>query len=110
MLKRKAFLSSVIVAAVVVLLLVHIAWNFNLGALQKPGKAETFVATQAKHWLVARAVAREGLAAEPSTASLSVARGRSLFEACCSLCLDQIGTSEAEGKLRACLQGAATLE
>ena len=98
MVKRKALLINVIVAVVVVLLLVHIAWNFNLGALQKPGKAETFVATQAKHWLVARAVAREGLAAEPSTASLSVARGRSLFEACCSLCLDQIGTSQAEGK------------
>jgi len=98
MLKRKAFLSSVIVAAVVVLLLLYIARNFNLAALQKPGKAETFVATKAKHWLVARAVAREGLAAEPNTASLSAARGRSLFEACCSLCLDQIGTSEAEGK------------
>ena len=97
MLKRKALLINVIVAAVVVLLLVHIAWNFNLGALQKPGKTETFVATKAKHWLVARAVAREGLAAEPNTASLSVPRGRSLFEACCSLCLDQIGTSEAEG-------------
>jgi len=98
MLKRKAFLISVIVAAVVVLLLVHIARNFNLAALQKPGKTETFVATKAKHWLVARAVAREGLAAELNTASLSVASGRSLFEACCSLCLDQIGTSEAEGK------------
>jgi len=97
MFKRKAFLISVIVAAVVVLLL-YIAWNFTLSALQKPGKTETFVATKAKHWLVARAVAREGLAAEPSTASLSVARGRSLFEACCSLCLDQIGTSQAEGK------------
>ena len=98
MLKRNSFLISVIVAAVVVLLLVHIARNFNLAALQKPGKAETLVATKAKHWLVARAVAREGLAAEPSTASLSVARGRSLFEACCSLCLDEIGTSEAQGK------------
>ena len=98
MLKRKAFLISVIVAIMVVLLLINTAWNFNLGALQKPGKAETFVATQAKHWLVARAVAREGLAAEPDTASLSVPRGRSLFEACCSLCLDQISTSQAEGK------------
>jgi hypothetical protein len=98
MLKRKVFLINFVVAAVLVLLLVYIAWNFNLGALQKPGKAETFVATKAKHWLVARAVAREGLAAGPSTAALSVARGRSLFEACCSMCLDQIGTSQAEGK------------
>jgi hypothetical protein len=98
MLKRKVFLINVIVAAVVVLLLFYIAWNVNLGALQKPGKTETFVATKAKHWLVARAVAREGLAAEPSTASLSVTRGRSLFEACCTLCLEQIGTSRAEGK------------
>jgi len=103
MLKRKAFLISIIVAALVVLLLVNIAWNFNLGALQKPGKTETFVATQAKHWLVARAVAREGLGAEASAASLSVARGRSLFEACCSLCLDQISTSQAEGKAQGML-------
>jgi hypothetical protein len=98
MVKRKAFLINVIVAAVVVLLVGNIAWNFNLGALQKPGKTETFVATKAKHWLVARAVAREGLAAEPNSASLSVPRGRSLFEACCSLCLDQIGMSQAAGK------------
>ena len=98
MFKRKAFLINVMAAAVFVLLLVYIAWNFNLGALQKPGKTETFVATKAKHWLVARAVDREGLAAKANTVAVSVAFGKSLFEACCSMCLDQIGTSQAEGK------------
>ena len=96
MLKRKAFLLS-IVGSVIVLSLVYIAWNFNLSALQKPSKVETFLATKGKHWLVARAVSREKLAAEPSTVSLSVARGRSLFLACCSMCLDELGATQAEG-------------
>ena len=94
-LKRNAFLIT-IVGAGIVLSLVYVAWNFNLSALQKPSKLETFLATKAKHFLVARAVSREKLA-EPSTVSLSVARGRSLFQACCSMCLGQLGATEAEG-------------
>jgi len=96
MLKRKAFLIA-IVAAVFVLPLVYVAWNFNIGALQKPSKVETFLATKAKHWLVARAVSREKLTAPTSTESLSVARGRLLFLACCSMCLDQMRASQLLG-------------
>jgi hypothetical protein len=96
MLKRKAFLIA-IVAAVFVLPLVYVVWNFNIGALQRPSKAETFLATKAKHWLVARAVSREKLNAPTSNVSLSVARGRLLFLACCSMCLDQMGASQLLG-------------
>jgi hypothetical protein len=67
--KRKAVLIS-IVGAVIVFSLVYIASNFDLSALQRPSKAETFLATKAKHWLVARAVSREKLAPqtpEPSS-------------------------------------------
>ena len=52
-LKRKAFLIS-IVGAVIVFSLVYIASNFDLSALQRPSKAETFLATKTKHLLVAR--------------------------------------------------------
>ena len=97
MLKRKAFQIAMAAAAVALLPLVYVAWNFDISALQRPSKAETFLATEAKHWLVARAVSRESLAAEPSTVSLSVAGGRSLFQACCSMCLGQIGATQAQG-------------
>jgi len=36
-------------------LVLYVAWNFDIGALQKPSKVETFLATKGKHWLVARA-------------------------------------------------------
>jgi len=85
MLKHKGLLLSMVAAAVVRSAL-YMARNFNIGALQRPSRAETFLATKAKHWLVARAVRREKLA-EPDTASLSVATGRSFFQACCSMCL-----------------------
>jgi len=91
MLKRKGFLLVLVAAAVAAL---YMAWNFNIGALQKPSKAETFLATKAKHWLVARAVRREGLSTEPGTASLSMATGRSFFEACCSMCLTSAGSGD----------------
>lgn len=97
MLKGKAFLIATAAAVVMLSLVLHVAWNFDIGALQKPSKVETFLATKGKHWLVARAVSREKLAAEPSTMSLSVTRGRFLFLACCSICLDQLGATQAEG-------------
>jgi len=93
MLKHKTLL-FVIAVAIVVPPLIYLAWNFNIGALQRPSKAETFLATKAKHWLVARAVRREGLAAEPGTASLSVTTGRSFFQACCSMCLATAGSGD----------------
>ena len=91
MFKRKGFLLGVVAAAIGLAL--YMAWNFNIGALQRPSRAETFLATKAKHWLVARAVRRERLI-EPSTASLSVATGRSFFEACCSMCLTSAGSGD----------------
>src|SRR5215472_725036 len=95
MLKHKA-LPIAMVGALIAVPLAYIAWNFDLSALQRPSKVETFLATKAKHWLVARAVSREKLT-EPSGASLSEARGRSLFVACCSMCLDQLGLTQAGG-------------
>ena len=108
MLKRKALLIAMVAALVTLLLVLYIAWNFDIGALQKPSKAETFLATKAKHWMVARAVSREKLTAEPNTlsVSLSVTRGRSLFWACCTICLEQLDATQAEGKAQGTLPNA----
>lgn len=65
--------------------LAYLALHFNLSALQMPSKVETYVATKAKHWLVARAVAREMLSPEPGWNALSVARGQPLYDSCCSM-------------------------
>jgi len=69
MLRRKALLIAM-VGAVIAVPLVYIAWNFDLSALQRPSKVEIFLATKGKHWLVARAVSREKLTAEPTTVPL----------------------------------------
>jgi hypothetical protein len=103
MVKRKAILIALV--AVIVISLGYVAWTFDLGALQKPSKAETFLATKAKHWLVARAVSREKLI-EPTAVSLSVSRGRSLFWACYPICLEQLDATQAEGKAQGTLPSA----
>lgn len=79
--------------------LIYTAFNFNLTAQQQPGKVETYLATKAKHWLVARAVAREHLSSE-SGKNGSVARGQMLFDSCCSRCLG--GGDSASGPLLGC--------
>jgi len=50
MLKRTAFLIAMAAAFVILPVVFYIAWNFAIGALQKPSKAESFLATKAKHW------------------------------------------------------------
>lgn len=54
-------------------------------ALDEPGRVETYVATRAKHWLVARA-ARESLPPQPANDTLSVAIGRMQFGGRCASC------------------------
>lgn len=79
--------------------LIETALNFNLTAQQQPGKVETYLATKAKHWLVARAVVREHLSSEPGK-NASIARGQMLFDSCCSRCLG--GGDSASGPLLGC--------
>lgn len=56
--------------------------TFDVGALQQPGKLETYLATKAKQWLVARS-ARESVAAPPPGAATDVTNGQLLFAGCC---------------------------
>ncbi len=83
--KPRTTLAFVVITVAAVASLVYLATRFNLSALQMPTRAETYVATKAKHWLVARAVAREMLPPGPGWNAVSVARGQSLYDSCCSM-------------------------
>ncbi len=71
-------------AIVVLVALIHSISAFRIGANRVPGPKETYVATKAVHFLVAREVAHEGLRAPTAVDSGSIERGRGLFHACCA--------------------------
>ena len=59
--------------------------QIRLDALQKPGKAETFVATQIKRILIARD-SRSGIPPAPKDLPASIEEGGTLFGTDCSMC------------------------
>ncbi|MBS1842578.1 MAG: cytochrome c [Acidobacteria bacterium] len=73
-----AILVLVVVAAVVMSL-------FNLSALPEPGRAEIWLATRGKHFLVHRA-SHGPLPAEPTDRASSIQEGNTLFGTECSEC------------------------
>lgn len=70
------------------------ASQFNLSALPEPGGAETYLATRAKYWIVARS-AREVLAAPPNDAN-SVTIGGMQFRSECASCHGTEGTTPTD--------------
>ncbi len=77
-----------IVAAPVLLLLVLlalVATRFRLSALKGPGAVETYMASAAKRWFVARGARSIKLPVVVDDAE-SVARGRGIYGASCSFC------------------------
>lgn len=77
----------VVIASVVLLAVVLAAVGvsrFSLTALDEPGRAETYLATEVKHLLVSRD-SREVLPGPASTAA-SIAAGEKLYGAECAMC------------------------
>lgn len=60
------------------------AYQFNLSALDEPGRSETYVATKAKRWIVGRSA--RGLLLAPLNDASSVANGRMLYTGNCANC------------------------
>lgn len=79
----------------VVLLVGGGAWyaaaRANLSALETPGRVETYLATQAKRWLVARAVAHGPIPPEQASEPVSVANGTMQYGGSCATCHGQDG-------------------
>ncbi len=61
------------------------AYQFNLSALNEPGRVETYLATEAKRWIVGRS-ARDPLPPAPRNDAVSLANGRMLYTGSCANC------------------------
>jgi mono/diheme cytochrome c family protein len=76
------------IVSLVVLFLIVIAGimasQFSLTALPEPGRTETYVATRAKHFLVARE--SRSVPDGPASAAASVTEGDKLYGAECAMC------------------------
>ena len=76
-----------VIASLVLLLLVVVGVGvsrFSLAALDEPGQAETYLASKAKHLLVARD--SRGVPPEPASTLAGVAAGEKLYGAECAMC------------------------
>jgi mono/diheme cytochrome c family protein len=78
-----------ILAAVLVVLsglvVIFAFMQFDLSALQRPGKAETFLATQAKRILVYKN-SRSGIPSPPNNLPASIEQGETLYGTDCAMC------------------------
>jgi mono/diheme cytochrome c family protein len=79
-----------VVAACGLLALWLVFSNLSLAALPEPGRNETYLATKAKHLLIARAT-REGVPPRPFDKAKSAAQGDKLYAIRCSLCHGEDG-------------------
>ena len=87
---KRIVISVVAVAACGLLALWLVFSNFSLAAVPEPGRNETYMATKAKHLLIARA-AREAVPPRPLDKVASAAQGDELYAIRCSLCHGQDG-------------------
>lgn len=82
---RKAFYFLLIVVLLDVAVGLLVLYNFNLSALPAPGRIETYAATLAKRWLVARN-ARGPLPPAPARDNSSIVIGQMIFGGDCASC------------------------
>lgn len=89
----------ILVLAVVLLTLILAAFiaasEFNLSALPEPGRAETYLATKTKRFLIDRA-SRAGIPREPLATQASVNEGDTLYGVDCSTCHGMSGRTSTE--------------
>lgn len=95
---KRFFLIAASVAAVALLAAWLVFSSFNLAAIPEPGANETYMATQAKHRLIARA-SKQGIPPRPQDRKVSAAEGDKLYAIRCSLCHGEDGhTTSPIGK------------
>jgi mono/diheme cytochrome c family protein len=82
--KRKFTLAAAVVAVIILVGLVA-ASQFNISALPEPGSAETYLATNLKQYLIHRA-SRGVAPALPTDLLASIAEGDKLFGTECGAC------------------------
>ena len=89
---RSAIVWTIVVVAVVLAGVVAVV-RFPLTALEDPGRFETRLSNQAKHFLIQRA-SRRGIPPRPQDTKASVARGGTHYGLDCSVCHDDDGRGQ----------------
>jgi len=92
---RRGWIVIVIVSVVLLAGGGLLASQFSLSALPEPGRAETLLATKAKHFLVAKG-SREGVPSEFPNTAVSAAEGDKLYGAECAMCHGMNGRTPSE--------------
>lgn len=83
--QRRGLLLVLLVLLLTAVGLLFAAYQFNLSALNEPGRMETYLATKAKRWMVSRS-ARGALPPEPPNDNTSMAIGGMQFRGECASC------------------------
>lgn len=84
--KRRGLILSLIVIALLLGGLLLFAFTFTLSALETPGETETWLATKAKRWLVARGVKLEPPPLAPAWSHETVSAGEMTYGMSCAFC------------------------
>ena len=82
---KRSLMIGIAVFVCLTLLAVVAASQFTLSALPEPGRAETYLATKAKHVLVHRG-SHTGIPPEPTDVQASIAEGDKLYGTECGAC------------------------
>jgi mono/diheme cytochrome c family protein len=82
---KRWILAAVLIVVLFGLVVIFAFTQFDLSALQEPGKAETFVATQAKRILIYKN-SRSGIPSPPQDLQASLEQGETLYGNDCMMC------------------------
>lgn len=82
---KRAKIAAILFLIVLAMAAVILASRFSLAAVDEPGRAETYLATKGKHFLIARE-SRVGIPSEPADSPENVAEGDKLYGAECAMC------------------------
>lgn len=81
----KRWILAAVLVVLSVLVVIFAFTQFDLSALQEPGKAETFLATQAKRILIYKN-SRSGIPSPPNNLPASIEQGETLYGTDCAMC------------------------
>ncbi|MGE5324929.1 MAG: c-type cytochrome [Actinomycetota bacterium] len=82
---KRVKIAAILFIIVLAITAIILASRFSLAAVEEPGRAETYLATKGKHFLIARE-SRVGIPREPADSPESVAEGDKLYGAECAMC------------------------
>jgi mono/diheme cytochrome c family protein len=81
----KRWILAAVLVVLACLVVIFAFTQFDLSALQRPGKAETFLATQAKRILIYKN-SRSGIPSPPNNLQASIEQGETLYGTDCAMC------------------------